>query len=1394
MSDTLGKFAIDLEARVAQLETDLGRAARIVQQQARAMQKTMNDAANGIADGFMRAADLIGVAFTADKLIEMGKASIDLGDQLQKMSQKVGIGTESLSTLRVEAQLNGVQFGDLGGAMAKLARTATEAATGNKQQAATFKAMGIQVETTAGQMRPMQDILSDTAKRFASYQDGAAKSALAQQLFGRSGAELIPLLNALGAQGFGELAKQAAAYNQVMGPEQAKQSQELNDNFTKLGFATSGFANAVLKQLLPGMVQLTDQMAQAAKTTDGYASSAGGVATTAKGIVFALLAAGNVISGVATTIFALYDAIASTFTAAMRLIVAWGAGVRDTIASAFKLDSAGIAQARANFAAAAAAIGSSFSTAMQGVKAGLSGGLQDAINDTKRDFNDLFGTFSNVTSGAATTAGALKKFHPPLVDDASAAQKLAKDLYTLQQFMDKLAGNIGGPYEKAWAKYGAALDEADKLAKKFAADGMASATVQKFIADATKLATDALSDQIDATGAIDRVLAQANSELDKHREVLGMTVEQQKVYDTYTQLMTAADKDLLSVMGPLTEAQQARLDGLHAIAAQIVATDEATKNSQQVAQDWARVWQQAGDGIIDTFSKVLVEGGSLLNGLKSIAQQTVEAIIAYFARLAVINPILNSIFGAVGGSLLPTLANAAVGGAASSAIAGGAANFTSTAAGATQFSIMQPATWIVAGKNLWAGFQSGANAFTMGPPTAAGSTTSFVPGYQSGFGQALGIAGGIYAGYNRYQSAGGGVAGAAGGAAYGVGTYFAGAAVSTGLATGSLAAGFAAIPVVGWVALAAMAVDYLSGGKLFGTKGKLDSSQTSIDVGAAGVDLAQSYTLKGQKALFGGSKYTTVSVTPSAEAEAAAQSFFDALKKDQDQFAKQFNAKVGDLVGGTFTETFDKNGNSTGTTDTVLGKTYTGETQDQFGQRLIDENRIAILGTFDSALSGMLDQFRGNVDSLTQVTQGLAETEAAFQGGAHLLALGSDQTLSAMLKLAEGMQQTGETIDQTFDRILQAQAQYDQFVAQFKPPKLYVDDFEAAFAGINDQMASNIAQANALAKAAGAAGASQSDLTNIYKYAASQMAAATAQLQESAQETAFSLGLTTTGSLDQINAEISQLQSEAGNAASAVGGFSAAMTDAAQRAADAMNLLLGDLSPLNDQQKLQQALQGLRAGTVTQDQVLQIGRRLYASSQAYNDLFAQVQGIGVISQSTGGAGTSGSSTSPGDQQRLSDLLAERDELQKAATASQYQTLAQQIAEIAMAKGEDYQQVLDELGIKASDLEKGLGIKSDADLTKYLNAVQAQTDSDGHNTASIVDVLNQILDALTGTDATGHSTRSTDASSGNNRPVYIPPGRTQTDADAQAIGAAVADAVERRGNVNNRRNYAPALQP
>lgn len=60
--------------------------------------------------------------------------------------------------------------------------------------------MGIKVQDANGNLKSSDQLLKEVAGKFAGYQDGAAKAALAQELFGRSGAELMPLLNA-GAEG-----------------------------------------------------------------------------------------------------------------------------------------------------------------------------------------------------------------------------------------------------------------------------------------------------------------------------------------------------------------------------------------------------------------------------------------------------------------------------------------------------------------------------------------------------------------------------------------------------------------------------------------------------------------------------------------------------------------------------------------------------------------------------------------------------------------------------------------------------------------------------------------------------------------------------------------------------------------------------------------------------------------------------------------------------------------------------------------------------------------------------------------------------------------------------------------------------------------------------------------
>ena len=63
------------------------------------------------------------------------------------------------------------------------------------KNAKAFKALGISVKDNEGNLRSSEEVFLDVADKFSKMEDGAGKTTLAIKLFGKSGADLIPLLN-----------------------------------------------------------------------------------------------------------------------------------------------------------------------------------------------------------------------------------------------------------------------------------------------------------------------------------------------------------------------------------------------------------------------------------------------------------------------------------------------------------------------------------------------------------------------------------------------------------------------------------------------------------------------------------------------------------------------------------------------------------------------------------------------------------------------------------------------------------------------------------------------------------------------------------------------------------------------------------------------------------------------------------------------------------------------------------------------------------------------------------------------------------------------------------------------------------------------------------------------
>jgi hypothetical protein len=245
---TIGKLAVQITADAAGLTTGLKKAEGEI--------SSFSDKADALV-GKLRAigpaAILAGSAF-AGALI---KNVADTADELGKLSAKTGIAVEDLSRLQYAAGLSGVSSDQLGGAITKLSKNMADAATGTGDAAAAFDAMGVSVKNADGTLKSQRDVLEEVADRFSGYADGAEKSALAQRIFGRAGADLIPLLNS-GAKGLKDMADESDRLGNTIDTKTAKAAERFNDDLTRLNTAIAGAGRQIAGPLIQSLADASN--------------------------------------------------------------------------------------------------------------------------------------------------------------------------------------------------------------------------------------------------------------------------------------------------------------------------------------------------------------------------------------------------------------------------------------------------------------------------------------------------------------------------------------------------------------------------------------------------------------------------------------------------------------------------------------------------------------------------------------------------------------------------------------------------------------------------------------------------------------------------------------------------------------------------------------------------------------------------------------------------------------------------------------------------------------------------------------------------------------------------------------------------------------------------------
>ncbi len=181
--------------------------------------------------------------------------TVNVASAAVETSAKLGITAEAVQELGYAAQQTGGDGEKLADGMGKMAKQADLARNGSKEAAAAFKLAGVDTRKLANGTLPLDAALEQVATKLAAMPDGYAKSNLAMKLFGKSGRDLIPLLNE-GGKGIAKLRKEARDLGGVIDNETAASLEDFGDQQDKVKFALGGIRNEVVRALLPSLQKM----------------------------------------------------------------------------------------------------------------------------------------------------------------------------------------------------------------------------------------------------------------------------------------------------------------------------------------------------------------------------------------------------------------------------------------------------------------------------------------------------------------------------------------------------------------------------------------------------------------------------------------------------------------------------------------------------------------------------------------------------------------------------------------------------------------------------------------------------------------------------------------------------------------------------------------------------------------------------------------------------------------------------------------------------------------------------------------------------------------------------------------------------------------------------------
>jgi len=260
----LGRLVASVVLDTAEFTVGTDKAAQLAGKMATSIDRQMRDLESNVKGTMGGIAAAIAAGWGVNALKGAFDDLVRFRGELEKTKVVTGASVENLSILAQAAKLAGRDFGTVEQALVKMTKGLTASNADTKDTARALDYLGVAGKDAAGKLRDPGEVMIDVAKAMGRMEDGANKTALATALWGKAGAQNLPILK--------ELAENGDLVAKVT-QEQADQAREYEKAMVRLGIAMGSTKKSILQEFVEPATAMIQVITDSMTATDGLSAS-----------------------------------------------------------------------------------------------------------------------------------------------------------------------------------------------------------------------------------------------------------------------------------------------------------------------------------------------------------------------------------------------------------------------------------------------------------------------------------------------------------------------------------------------------------------------------------------------------------------------------------------------------------------------------------------------------------------------------------------------------------------------------------------------------------------------------------------------------------------------------------------------------------------------------------------------------------------------------------------------------------------------------------------------------------------------------------------------------------------------------------------------------------------